>query len=128
MLNAQAATAHPVGLGVASPVFISPDSGALRRPPSAPLTPTRAKRGRTTGIGSLQITPPDQQPPISGRSPFSMHSPTQGRTTPPGPSTPTRRPIRRVPDIQEPNSACIVSAQGDGNCFYRYNFNIIYIN
>jgi hypothetical protein len=107
--------------------LILPSASLIRRPPSTPLTPTSlAKRGRgDMGLGSLYVTPPHNQPPISGRSPFVMRSPTSGEQTIEAPSTP-RRPVRRVPIVQP--TANVVNAAGDGNCFYRCyitDFNII---
>jgi hypothetical protein len=98
----------------------TPDS--TRRPPSTDLTPSsRAKRGRGADDGvnirSLHVTPPSQQPPISGRSPFSMQSLTQRMDITQSPTS-SRRPVRRV--LQP--SATVVNAAGDGNCFYRFDF------
>jgi hypothetical protein len=102
--------------------ILTPDS--TRRPPSTDLTPSsRAKRGRGADDGvnirSLHVTPPTQQPPVSGRSPFSMHSPTQRMDITQSPTS-SRRPVRRVPILQP--SATIVNAAGDGNCFYRFDY------
>jgi hypothetical protein len=102
---------------IASPVYIPPDDSSIRRPSSTNLTPTSlSKRGRPD-LGSLHVTPPHQQPPVSGRSPFVMRSPTVGENIPEAPSTP-RRPVHRVPIVRP--TAAIVNAAGDGNCFYRF--------
>jgi hypothetical protein len=101
--------------------ILTPDS--TRRPPSTDLTPSsRAKRGRGADDGvnirSLHVTPPSQQPPVSGRSPFSMQSPTLRMDIPQSPIS-SRRPVRRVIDVG-PTQAQEAYALGDGNCLYRF--------